>query len=100
LEIKEKETLKDKLEQTIIEYEHKVALQREKLTSLAKDAEIERQKERDRIQREKEERKRKEDEARLRELQLKAEEERAKSVILNKNKVRPAVTFSFFGSVT
>jgi len=31
------------------------------------------------------------------ELQQKAEEENVKSVILNKNKARPSVTFSFFG---
>jgi len=97
VQIQEKIKIKQQLEIIIYENNRKIAEQQEKLFGLTKDAEQERLKELERIQREKEEQKRRADEARLIELQQKAEEEKAKSVILNKNKNRQPVTFSFFG---
>jgi len=85
------------LEHVINENNKKIAEQHDKLSDLSKDAEQEKLRELEKMQREKENQKRREDQARLMELQQKVEEENVKSVILNKNKVRPSVTFSFFG---
>jgi len=97
VQIQEKIKIKQQLELAIKENNKKIAEQQERLFGLTKDAEQERIKELERIQREKEEQKRRADEARLLELQKKVEEEKAKNVMLNKNKTRPSVTFSFFG---
>jgi len=97
LQIQEKIKMNHHLEHTINENNKKISEQHDKLSDLSKDAEQEKLRELEKIQREKEDQKRREDQARLMELQQKAEEENVKSVILNKNKARPSVTFSFFG---